>query len=81
MKQKCPYPVIVDPSHATGHSALVIPMARAAIAAGCDGLMLEIHPDPANALCDGNESLSLETFRAFMVEIRADKERRHIYVS
>ncbi|MEL7568177.1 MAG: 3-deoxy-7-phosphoheptulonate synthase [Dehalobacterium sp.] len=81
LKQHCPYPVVVDPSHATGDSALVIPMARAAVAAGCDGLMLEIHPDPANALCDGDQSLTLEQFGSFMIDMREDRERREFCVS
>ena len=55
-------PVIVDPSHATGVSRLVEPMALAATAAGADGLMIEVHNDPANALCDGAQSLTPEQF-------------------
>lgn len=50
-------PVVADPSHATGHRDLVVPMARAAVAAGADGLLLEVHPDPDTALCDGPQSL------------------------
>ena len=55
-------PVIVDPSHAPGVSRLVEPMALAATAAGADGLMIEVHNDPANALCDGAQSLTPEQF-------------------
>ena len=55
-------PVIVDPSHATGHWEYVEPMSRAAIAAGCDGLMIEVHPNPAEAWSDGAQSLKPETF-------------------
>ena len=55
-------PVIVDPSHATGRSWLVPPMAVAATAAGADGLMIEVHNDPAHALCDGAQSLTPEKF-------------------
>ncbi len=55
-------PVLVDPSHGTGRADLVAPMARAAIIAGCDGLMIEVHPDPARALCDGKQSLAPEEF-------------------
>ncbi len=55
-------PVIVDPSHATGKAWLVPPMAVAATAAGADGLMIEVHNDPAHALCDGAQSLSPEKF-------------------
>ena len=55
-------PVVVDPSHATGQSRLVRPMALAAAAAGADGLMIEVHNDPKNALCDGAQSLTPEQF-------------------
>jgi 3-deoxy-7-phosphoheptulonate synthase len=55
-------PVIVDPSHATGHSKYVRPMSLAAVAAGADGLMIEVHNDPQTALCDGQQSLTPEAF-------------------
>lgn len=64
-------PVIVDPSHATGERRLVGPMARAAIAAGADGLIIEVHPDPRKALCDGPQSLTPEDFNALMQELKA----------
>ncbi len=64
-------PVIVDPSHATGIRSLVAPMARAAVAAGADGLLIEVHPDPANALSDGPQSLSPAEFDRLMNEVRA----------
>ena len=64
-------PVIVDPSHATGKWNLVAPMARAAIAAGADGLMVEVHPEPARALCDGNQSLTPKNFNLLMNEVRS----------
>ena len=57
-------PVIIDPSHATGKSWLVEPMAKAAVAAGADGLQIEVHNDPAHALCDGPQSLKPEEFAA-----------------
>ncbi|NLI13422.1 3-deoxy-7-phosphoheptulonate synthase [Pelotomaculum propionicicum] len=63
-------PVIVDPSHATGMQRLVAPMARAAVAAGADGLIVEVHPDPCRALCDGPQSLTPEDFDSLMSEIR-----------
>jgi 3-deoxy-7-phosphoheptulonate synthase len=59
-------PVVVDPSHGTGHSALVPRMAAAAIAAGADGLVIEVHPDPENALSDGYQSLNFQEFEALM---------------
>ncbi|MGE5528243.1 MAG: anthranilate synthase component I [Patescibacteria group bacterium] len=59
-------PVFADPSHATGRSDLVAPMARAALAAGADGLLIEVHPDPARALSDGDQSLDLDEFEALM---------------
>ncbi|MGA2060255.1 MAG: 3-deoxy-7-phosphoheptulonate synthase [Thermoguttaceae bacterium] len=59
-------PVVVDPSHGTGHSALVPAMAAAAIAAGADGLIVEVHPDPESALSDGYQSLNFQEFEALM---------------
>ena len=55
-------PIIVDPSHSTGNSKLVLPMSLAAVAAGADGLMIEVHNDPPRALCDGQQSLTPEMF-------------------
>jgi len=63
-------PIIADPSHGTGLRAKVIPMARAAVAAGADGLMVEVHPDPDNALSDGNQSLFPQQFEEMMAQIR-----------
>lgn len=63
-------PVVVDPSHATGRSHLVAPMSKAAIAAGADGLMIEVHPDPARALSDGYESLSPVEFSELMIALK-----------
>ena len=59
LKQISPYPVLGDPSHATGRADLVIPASLAALAAGADGLMVEVHPDPSVALSDGDQSLTL----------------------
>lgn len=66
LQQRTHLPVIVDPSHATGFGSLVPSMSRAAIAAGADGLMIEVHHDPEKALCDGPQSLTIEEFRALM---------------
>ena len=63
-------PILVDPSHGTGHRDMVIPMARAAIAAGADGLLVEVHPSPDRALSDGAQSLYPEQFNRMMKEIR-----------
>ncbi len=62
-------PVIVDPSHATGERHLIPPLSLAAIAAGADGLLVEIHPDPDRALCDGYQSLSLPQFESLMAQV------------
>ena len=67
-------PVVVDPSHATGKSKLVAPMAAAATAAGADGLMIEVHNDPAKALCDGAQSLTPQQFDAVCKQVRAIRE-------
>jgi 3-deoxy-7-phosphoheptulonate synthase len=59
-------PIIVDPSHAAGVRDLVAPLTRAARAVGADGAIIEVHPDPDRALCDGQQSLNLDTFDALM---------------
>src|SRR3990172_1209606 len=63
-------PVIVDPSHATGKAELVPPMSLAALAAGADGLMIEVHPSPEEAWCDGPQSLDLPAFADLMAKIK-----------
>ncbi len=62
-------PVLVDPSHAGGRASLVIPLALAAIAAGADGLIVEVHPDPATALSDGEQSLTFTGFAELMARV------------
>ena len=69
LKELSHLPVIVDPSHATGHYERVIPMARAAIAAGADGLIVEVHPNPAFAVCDGQQSLLPARFADMMRQV------------
>ncbi|MEN6487899.1 MAG: 3-deoxy-7-phosphoheptulonate synthase, partial [Smithella sp.] len=64
-------PVIVDPSHAAGHWRLVIPLSRAAVAVGADGLIVEVHPRPEEAVSDGMQSLKPERFYQLMDELRA----------
>jgi 3-deoxy-7-phosphoheptulonate synthase len=64
-------PMIADPSHGTGRRDKVAPMARAAIAAGADGLLIEVHPDPDRALSDGAQSLRPEQFEQLMAQLRA----------
>lgn len=66
IKRMSHLPVVVDPSHAGGYSWLVEPLALAAIAAGADGLIIEVHNDPAHALCDGQQSLTPEQFQGLM---------------
>jgi 3-deoxy-7-phosphoheptulonate synthase len=63
-------PVIADPSHGTGKWELVTPVARAAVAAGADGLIVEVHPNPAQALSDGAQSLKPDRFAAMMADVR-----------
>ena len=69
LKQKTHLPVIVDPSHASGIRSLVEPLSLAAIAAGADGLIIEVHNNPEKALCDGAQSLTPEMFDALMKKI------------
>ena len=70
LKEMSHLPVIVDPSHATGNWKLVAPMAKAAIAAGADGLLIEVHSNPECALCDGEESLKPNRFQALMSDLK-----------
>ena len=63
-------PIVVDPSHGTGRHSLVPPLARAALSVGADGLLIEVHPDPAQAFTDGDQSLSVENFGRLMEELK-----------
>ena len=67
-------PIVVDPSHATGIASLVEPMALAAAAAGADGLMIEVHNNPAEALCDGPQSLTPQQFASVAAKVRKVRE-------
>jgi 3-deoxy-7-phosphoheptulonate synthase len=71
LKRLTHLPIVIDPSHGTGDSLLVPPLARAALAVGADGVMVDVHPDPAKALCDGPQSLKPEDFAALMASLRA----------
>lgn len=70
LKELTHLPVIADPAHGTGKSSLVSPIAKAAVAAGADSIMVEVHPNPSKALSDGAQSLSFERFAAMMRELR-----------
>jgi 3-deoxy-7-phosphoheptulonate synthase len=70
LRDRSHLPVIADPSHAAGRREWVPALSRAALAAGADGLVIEVHPDPENALSDGRQSLDLEGFRDLVVELR-----------
>lgn len=70
LQQQTHLPVVVDPSHGTGKASLVATMARAAVAAGADGLIVEVHPDPEKALSDGFQALTPAAFRQMMAECR-----------
>ncbi|OAV41381.1 phospho-2-dehydro-3-deoxyheptonate aldolase AroF [Clostridium saccharobutylicum DSM 13864] len=63
-------PVVVDPSHSAGKYWMVEPLAKAAIAVGADGLIIEVHNDPANALCDGPQSIKPNKFAKLMEELK-----------
>lgn len=67
-------PVVIDPSHATGKYWMVEPLAKAAVAVGADGLIIEVHNDPANALCDGPQSIKPKKFAKLMEELRVIAE-------
>lgn len=70
IKKQCHLPVIVDPSHSAGKRDLVLPLSLAAVAVGADGLIVETHPDPEAALCDGSQSLPVDEFMAYTAEVR-----------
>jgi 3-deoxy-7-phosphoheptulonate synthase len=74
LKERTHLPVVVDPSHAAGRREWVPALARAAVAAGADGLIVEVHPEPEKAASDGRQSLTPDGFRAMMEEIRAVAE-------
>lgn len=69
LKKMSHLPVVVDPSHAAGRAELVRPLALAAVAAGADGIMVEVHNDPEHALCDGPQSIKPDDFKSLMCEI------------
>ncbi len=70
LKQETHLPVLVDVSHSTGRKDILLPCAKAALAAGADGVMVEIHPDPTNALSDGKQQLNMEEFQTFLDGVR-----------
>ena len=74
LKEMTHLPVIVDPSHAAGRRDWVEPMSLAAASAGADGIIVEVHPDPAAALCDGAQSLELDRFAEFAERVRSAAE-------
>ena len=69
LKQETHLPVLVDVSHAAGRRDILLPLAKAALAAGADGVMIEVHPDPSVALSDAQQQIDLDTFRRFMAEL------------
>ncbi|MBC7235880.1 MAG: 3-deoxy-7-phosphoheptulonate synthase [Chloroflexi bacterium] len=77
LKQFTHLPVFIDPSHATGNWEWVTPLARAAVAAGADGLIIEVHPHPDKALSDGAQSLRLDRFAELVEEVRAVAQAVH----
>ena len=70
LKGSSPFPIIADPSHGTGRSDLVLPVAKAALAAGADGLIIEFHPQPSEALSDKEQAVALSELPRFVEEIR-----------
>lgn len=69
-------PVVIDPSHAAGISRFVAPLSKAAVAIGADALIIEVHNNPACALCDGAQSLTMESFASLMKELKGYAELR-----
>ncbi|TCT15346.1 3-deoxy-D-arabinoheptulosonate-7-phosphate synthase [Natranaerovirga pectinivora] len=83
IKEKSHLPIIVDPSHATGVKDYVAPLSKSSIAAGADGLMIEVHPDPATALSDGPQSLTFDSFEALCKELKpyAELSGKKLYIN
>jgi 3-deoxy-7-phosphoheptulonate synthase len=81
LHRKTHLPVVIDPSHGTGHAYMVPDMAVAAVAAGADGLIVEVHPDPENALSDGYQSLNFELFSETMERCRRVAEAVHMKIA
>ncbi|MBW2526751.1 MAG: 3-deoxy-7-phosphoheptulonate synthase [Deltaproteobacteria bacterium] len=71
LRQRTALPIIVDPSHAAGDRNFVLPLARAALASGAQGLLVEVHPEPTCAWCDGAQGITFESFRALMDDVRS----------
>ncbi len=69
IKELSHLPIIVDPSHSTGKPSLVNPMSKAAIAAGADGILVDVHPNPEEALCDGDQAIHPKAFKVLMQEL------------
>jgi 3-deoxy-7-phosphoheptulonate synthase len=69
LKELSHLPVVVDPSHAAGRRSLVEPLAMAAAAVGADGIVVEVHPDPDAAVCDGPQSLRCDDFARFVARV------------
>ena len=82
LKRLTHLPVIVDPSHATGVAWMVEPMAKAAVAAGANGIIVEVHNDPKRALCDGQQSLTIDEFGSLINKLKkiAEVEGRKIWI-
>ncbi len=80
LKKLTHLPVIIDPSHSTGNSAYVSAVAKAGVAAGADGIIVEVHPDPAHAISDGKQSLTPEAFAKMVKQVKAVAEAvdRHL---
>ena len=70
VKKISPWPVFVDPSHGVGLSDFIAPLSKAALAAGADGLLLETHPNPSEALCDGQQALTFEKFSELLCDLK-----------
>lgn len=70
LRQRTDLPIVIDPSHGTGEASLVAPMAKAALAVGADGLLIEVHAAPERALCDGKQALRPQDFAELMVDLR-----------
>ncbi|MEA2430376.1 MAG: 3-deoxy-7-phosphoheptulonate synthase, partial [Thermoleophilaceae bacterium] len=74
LKEMTHLPIVVDPSHAAGRRSLVLPLSLAAAAAGADGIIVEVHPEPENAICDGPQQIVADDFGEYLRKVEAAAE-------
>lgn len=79
IKEKTNYEIFIDPSHAAGNKYMIEPMSLAATVAGCDGLLIEVHNNPSEALCDKNQAIDIKTLKSIVDKIDELSNTKLIY--